>query len=202
MKKYPAIALLELSSIAAGIRTGDSMVKKSPISVLKTGTVHNGKYLVLIGGSVASVEESYREGIWISEGNIFDKVFLPRIHQQVHDGILGEKISCSHDAIGVIETLSVASTIKSSDAGVKGADVDLIEIRLADDIGGKAFSIFGGSLEEVQAAVDIAKSAVTEESFWFRDIIIPNLHKDMANQINGFTPFSRTSYEGLKAGEI
>ena len=48
MKKYPSIALLELSSIAVGIFTADAMVKRAPITVLKSGTVHNGKYLILI----------------------------------------------------------------------------------------------------------------------------------------------------------
>ena len=41
------------------------MLKKAPITVIKSGTVHNGKYLVLIGGSVASVEESYTKGLAI-----------------------------------------------------------------------------------------------------------------------------------------
>lgn len=202
MKKYPAIALLEISSIATGIRTGDAMVKKSPINVLKAGTVHNGKYLILIGGSVASVEEAYVEGLDVSMDQILDKVILSDVHPQVHDGILGERISCKHDAIGIIETTSVASMIQSSDAGIKGADVDLIEIRLADDIGGKAFSIFGGSLEEVQTAVDIAKQSVTKEEYWYRDMIIPNIHEDMVKQINSSTMFSKTVFDDLHGGEL
>ncbi|MFQ5584163.1 MAG: BMC domain-containing protein [Calditrichia bacterium] len=50
MKIYPAIALIEISNIAAGIKVGDAMLKKSPIALLKTGTVSRGKYLVLVGG--------------------------------------------------------------------------------------------------------------------------------------------------------
>ncbi len=202
MKKYPAIALLEIDSIAIGMQTGDSMVKKSPISVLKTGTVHNGKYLILIGGSVASVEEAFKEGSDAADGHLLDQVILPDIHPQVHDGILGKRLTCKHDAIGVVETTSVAAVIQSTDAGLKGADVDLVEIRLADDIGGKAFTIFGGSLEEVQAAVEIAKNAVTKEDHWYREMIIPNLHKDMAKQINTSTSFAQTVFDALKDGEV
>ena len=202
MKKYPAIALLEIDSIAVGIKTGDLMVKKAPISVLKTGTVHNGKYLILIGGSVASVEEAFAEGVLTSSDHLLDKVFLPDIHVQVHDGILGERISCNHDAIGVIETTSVATMIKSTDAGIKGADVDLIEIRLADDIGGKAFSIFGGSLEEVQAAVKIAKNATPKDDHWLSEIIVPNIHNDIATQINSSTSFTDTEFDSLEGGEL
>lgn len=202
MKKYPAIALLEIDSIAVGMQTGDLMVKKSPINVLKTGTVHNGKYLILIGGSVASVEEAFNEGISAAGGSLLDQVILPDIHDQVHDGILGERMTCSHEAIGIVETNSAATVIQSADAGIKGANVSLIEIRLADDIGGKAFAIFGGSLEEVQAAVDIAKNAAVQENHWFNEIIIPNLHADMADQINTSTSFADTVFESLKDGEL
>ncbi len=59
----PAIAVLELDSIAIGFRTGDAMVKRAPVEVTYAGTVHPGKYLVLVGGDVASVEESFAAGL-------------------------------------------------------------------------------------------------------------------------------------------
>ena len=58
----PALALLEFSSIAAGIEAADAMVKRAPIGVIRAGTVQPGKYLVLIGGEVADVEESLAAG--------------------------------------------------------------------------------------------------------------------------------------------
>ena len=36
MKTYPAIALIEYSSIATGILAGDEMLKKAPITVIKS----------------------------------------------------------------------------------------------------------------------------------------------------------------------
>ena len=58
----PALALLEFSSIAAGIQAADAMVKRAQIDVIRAGTVQPGKYLVLIGGEVADVEESLAAG--------------------------------------------------------------------------------------------------------------------------------------------
>src|SRR3989304_3991278 len=58
----PALALVEFSSIAAGMQAADAMVKRAPIDVIKAGMVHNGKYLVLIGGLTADVEESLAGG--------------------------------------------------------------------------------------------------------------------------------------------
>ncbi len=59
----PALALIEFDSIAAGVQAGDAMAKKAPVARVAAGTVHNGKYLVLVAGEVADVEESYAEGL-------------------------------------------------------------------------------------------------------------------------------------------
>ncbi len=202
MRSYPAIALIEFSSIATGILTGDAMVKKAPISVLKSGTVHDGKYLILIGGSVASVEESFTEGISIGGEQILDRVILPNVHRQVHRAILGERKPFRYESLGVIETKTVAATIQSADAGIKGANVDLIEIRLADDIGGKAFAVFNGEVEDVEVAIDIAQNAVTNPDFWLRDTIIPKIHPGMVEQIDQSTRFYSTKLKPLEGREL
>ncbi|MFV2071815.1 MAG: BMC domain-containing protein, partial [Thermoanaerobaculales bacterium] len=54
----PALALIDFGSIAAGIEAADAMAKRAQVAVLRAGTVQPGRYLVLIGGSVADVEES------------------------------------------------------------------------------------------------------------------------------------------------
>ena len=202
MKKYPAIALIEYSSIATGILAGDEMLKKAPITVIKSGTVHNGKYLVLIGGSVASVEESYAKGLAIEPDNIIDSMILPNVYEQLHDSILGTRLKCTKESLGIIEASSVSTMIKASDAGVKGADVNIIEIRLADDIGGKSFTIFNGSVEKIQSAVEIAKSAVTKTEHWVNETIIPYLHDDMKVQIDQTTRFAPEKLGSVRDSEI
>ncbi|MCJ7802645.1 MAG: BMC domain-containing protein [Candidatus Marinimicrobia bacterium] len=202
MKTYPAIALIEYSSIATGILAGDAMLKKAPITVIKAGTVHNGKYLVLIGGSVASVEESYAKGLAIDPDNIIDSMILPNVHQQLHDSVLGSRLKCTKESLGIIEASSVSTMIKASDAGVKGADVNIIEIRLADDIGGKSFTIYNGTIEEVQAAVEIAKNAITSSEHWVNETIIPNLHADMKFQIDQTTRFTQVKLGKVSDSEV
>ena len=64
----PALGLLELESIAAGIAAGDAMAKRAPIEVIRAGTVHPGKYLILVGGSVADVEEALAAGREVGAG--------------------------------------------------------------------------------------------------------------------------------------
>ncbi len=200
--RYPAIALLEYSGITAGVYCADAMIKAAPISVIKSGTVHNGKFLALIGGSVGAVEEAYATGLTAGgRSAVVDHVILPRVAAQVHAAVTGERKACIPEALGICETYTAAAAIRSADAGVKGAEVNIIEIRLADDVGGKAFIIFNGDLFEVEAAVRIARQACTSAENWLRDTIIPNLHPEMAAQVDATTYFGRANLDKLTESE-
>ena len=201
MKKYPAIALIEFSSIATGVTASDAMVKKAPISMLKTGTVSRGKYLVLIGGSTASVEESFKEGLNVGASAVVDKVFLPDIHPQVLDAMLGKRKKVIYESFGIIETTSIAASIEAADAGIKGAVVDIIEIRMGDALGGKAFVMMNGKVEDVEAAVEIGMNAITNKALWRNKITIPSLHQEMAKQIDISTRFGLAEYRKLPGDE-
>ena len=115
----PALALIEFNSIAVGIQAGDAMVKKAPIASIKAGTVQPGKYLVLITGQVAEVEESLQAGVEWGLETVIDTVFLPQVHPAVVKAIGGDRLEGIGPALGVIETSDVAATIQAADAGVK-----------------------------------------------------------------------------------
>jgi len=188
-KRYPAIALIEFNSIAAGITAGDAMMKKASLAMLKAGTVHPGKYLVLIGGDVAPVEESFREGLGIRPESVVDKVILPDIHDQVHDAILGMKIPTRFEALAVMETSTVASNIDAADAAVKGAKVTILEIRLADGLGGNSFTLFGGKVEDVQAAIELGSNRIKDRNITVHTTVIPRIDSQMAAEINQASRF-------------
>ncbi len=40
----------------------------------------------------------------------------------------------------------MAATIQAADAGVKGASVELLELRLGDGLGGKGYLLFDGTV--------------------------------------------------------
>jgi len=110
MIRYPAIALIEISSIATGIFCADAMIKRAPITMMKSGTVHNGKYLILIGGSVAAAEEAYLQGLALASAELIDHVFLPDVHEQVHEAVFGTRTICVNDAIGIIDLAAFSSS--------------------------------------------------------------------------------------------
>lgn len=187
--KHPALALLELDSVAAGIRAADRMVKGAPIALLKAGTVHPGRYLVLIAGTVASVEEGWRVGREAAARFLRDDVLLPDVHQQVLDGAWGRRQSHEEEALGVLETNGVAALLCAADAAVKGADVRIAELRLADDLGGRAFVLFDGPLTGIEAALEIGANAIRNDSI-LHCATLPRLDNDLRGLLSSGTRFA------------
>ncbi len=175
----PALGLLELDSIAAGIAAGDAMAKRAPIDVIRAGTVHPGKYLVLVGGAVADVEEALDAGREVAALSVLGVVFLPNVHPDVVAAMRGARPPAAGEALGIIETTTVASIIEAADAGCKGARVRLLELRLADDLGGKGYLLFDGPVAEVEAAVEIGSARIAGSPGLVQRVI-PRLHAEMA----------------------
>jgi microcompartment protein CcmL/EutN len=194
----PALALIELDSIAIGIEAGDAMAKRSPIDVLYAGTVHPGKYLVLVGGAVADVEEALDAGRAVGGSSILDTVLLADIHPDVVAALGGARRTAATEALGVIETETVAAIIDAADAGVKGARARLLELRIADDIGGKAYLLFGGPVADVEAAVEIGQAAIaTRDRAIAR--VIPQLHAEMRANLEADARFRERLGSGPEA---
>jgi microcompartment protein CcmL/EutN len=185
----PALALVEFSSIAAGIESADAMVKKAPIKLIRSGTVQPGKYLVLIGGEVADVEESLAAGRLVGGGNVVDTVYLPQVHVDVVKALAGGRVPDREDAVGIIETTTVAAAIHAADAGVKGALVRLLEVRLADGLGGKGITLFSGLIADVEAAVEIGIGVLERGNLLVRQVVIPQMHPAMWENLSAATRF-------------
>jgi microcompartment protein CcmL/EutN len=179
----PAIALLEFESIASGIEAGDAMVKRAPLDVIRAGTVHPGKYLVLVGGLTADVEEAMEAGREAANGSLVDVVFLPDVHPDVVASVGGVRREDGGEALGIIETRTVAAVIDAADAGVKGADVTVRELRLADDLGGKGYVLFGGPLAEVEAAVEYGVARIAGAGQEVAHVVISQLHSEMRENL-------------------
>lgn len=164
------------------------MVKRAPIAFLKAGTVQPGRYLVLFGGSVASVQEAHEAGLEAGGSRIVDRVLLPDVHQDVYHATLGTRHAPVCEALGVLETTSVASLLQATDAAIKGTDVTIIEMRLADDLGGKAFVLLDGGVANMEVALEMAASSVTTGKVHARTII-PRLDETLRTVLAAGTRF-------------
>jgi microcompartment protein CcmL/EutN len=197
MTLEPSLALIDFSSVAVGIEAADAMVKRAEIDVIRAGTVQPGRYLVLIGGPVAEVRESLKAGREVGGNVVLDHVLLPNVHASVVEAIGGGRVPDSTDALGVVETTTVAAAICAADAGIKGADVNLVEIRLADGLGGKGIVLFGGYVADVEAAVEIGVGALDSPQQLVRKVVISQLHPDMWENIADATKFGARVLERL-----
>ncbi|MFQ5967367.1 MAG: BMC domain-containing protein [Acidimicrobiia bacterium] len=178
----PALALLEFDSVAVGIEAGDAMVKRGPVEVLLAGTVQPGKYLVLVAGEVGDVEEAVEAGTVVGGPHLVDEVLLPDVHPAVVDGARGSRHEGSGEALGVIETTSVAGVLDAADAAMKGADVTLQELRMADGLGGKGYALFRGIVSEVEAAVGYGVERISADQLE-QSAIISQLHDEMRENL-------------------
>ena len=181
----PAIAVIELESIATGIFAGDAMVKASPLGAIYAGTVHPGRYVIVVSGDTASVEVALHVGLEAAATDLTDSVFLPDVHPDVVSAMVSdtELAKCEGDALGVVETATIAAVIDAADAGVKAAAVTLPAVRLADGLGGKGYALFSGEIAEVQAALDAAVVRGTRSDSELRHVLIPQLHGEMSDNL-------------------
>ncbi len=177
-----ALALIELSSIARGHRVADAMLKRAPVNLLRADWVSPGKFLVLVDGSVAAVDEAYRAGLDVAADKVVDRLFLAQAHASLGLALAGDVRSGIVDSLGIVETTTVAATLLAADAAAKAAAVRLIELQLGRGIGGKGFFTVTGSLAEVEAAVEAAV-AILEAPQLFATEIIAAPHADLTRKM-------------------
>jgi bacterial microcompartment shell protein len=189
MTKLPAIALIELSSIAAGTYAADRMVKRSPVELLHAGTVQPGKYLILIGGGTAEVEESYREGMQAAAAEILDEVLLPQVHPRVVEALDGARQFAEYESLVVLETSTIAAIVRATDAAAKGAMVEVAELRLGSGLGGRGLAMLTGDRTDVEAAAEIAARCLTGRNVTLCHSIISNIHKQIAERLGESSRF-------------
>ncbi|NYE58481.1 BMC domain-containing protein [Carboxydothermus ferrireducens] len=174
-----AIGFAEFNSIAQGIETADAMVKAAQVDLLYCRSVCPGKYIVLISGDVAAVENSVKTAIEKSADSLVDYFVIPNVHPAVIKSFTSTSQDIDFQAIGVIETFSIAAAIIAADTCVKAAEIDLIEVRLGIGIGGKAFVTLTGDIGAVKAAIEAGSKEVKEKGLLVNKVVIPSPHKSL-----------------------
>jgi microcompartment protein CcmL/EutN len=177
--KYSVIGVQEFSSIAAGIEALDAMVKTAPVKIIDAKTICPGKFYIVITGDVASVDSSLIQGKDGRERFLIDELFITNLHAQVIPAILGTTAITKWEALGVLESFSIVSSIVAGDIAAKESDVQLPEIRLATGLGGKSYVKMIGAVDEVEASMDAAKQYVQKNGLLCNISIISQAHPDI-----------------------
>ncbi|MCX8010900.1 MAG: BMC domain-containing protein [Ignavibacteria bacterium] len=178
-----SIGLIELSSIAAGFQVCDERLKADEVELILSRTICSGKYMVLVRGEVAAVQSSADAGKVAGDFSVIDTFVIPNVHESVFSAISGTTKIEILEALGIIESFSVASLIEAADAAAKAANVKLIEVRLAMALGGKAFVSLTGEVAAVQSAVDAGALVISKKGLLVNKVVIPQPRSELLNEM-------------------
>jgi microcompartment protein CcmL/EutN len=178
-----SVGLIELSSIAAGFEVCDAMLKTADVDLILARTICSGKYMVLVRGDVAAVRASVEAGSHSGNFSIIDTFVIPNLDESIFPALSGTTKIEALEALGIIESFSVASLIEGADAAVKAANVKLIEIRLAMALGGKAFVSLTGSVSDVRAAVEAGAAVIATKGLLVNKVVIPQPRRELLNEM-------------------
>lgn len=180
---HNAIGLVELTSIASGFLVADTMLKAGPVDLLVSRTICSGKYLVLVGGEVDAVQAAVQAGERVGGAAVIDVCLIANLHPAVFPALTGARVVEKLAALGIIESFSVAALIQAADTAVKAAAVELVEIRLAMALGGKAFVTLTGDVGAVQAAVAAGAAVIAERGLLVNQVVIPGPRPELLREI-------------------
>jgi microcompartment protein CcmL/EutN len=179
----PALGLLELESIARGMVVADALVKKASVRISHAEAVTPGKYLLIFSGPVAEVEESFKEAEAVGGAMVIDRLLLPQLSLGVARAMAGKPdLMQPGEAIGIVETHTVASAIKAADTAAKRANIRLTRLHLAKGIGGKGYFTISGSQADVEEALAGAGSSI-EPHLLVTTEIIQRPHPDVLGPV-------------------
>lgn len=169
-----AIGMVEFVSIARGIYAADQMVKISDVEIVTVGSVCPGKYIAIVHGDVASVQDSVRIGEKLAEEYLVDSIIIPNVNPAVFPAITGATMPDKIQALGIMESFSLATMIIAADAILKAADLQPLELRLGNGLGGKSFFIFTGDVAAVETGVEAGKAIAVEKGLLVNAEVIPS----------------------------
>ena len=186
-----ALALLELSALARGLRCLDALVKKAPVTVLEANLIEPGRFLILFAGGVAEVEEAHAEACAVADTDLVDAMLLPDAHPRLLAALRGAQDvrgADEMDCLGVVEGGLVAPTLRAADRSLKDAGVSLAGLRVSGGLGGRAYYIVFGAQHDVEAALEVAAAQLGERLH--RTELIPRPHEEMVVWLLRPAPFA------------
>ena len=161
-----AIGMVEFNSIARGIYAADQMVKISEVEITTAATTCPGKYIAIVHGDVAAVEDSVRIGERMAEEFFVDSIVIPNVDPGVFPAITGATMPDRVQAIGIMESFS--------DQILKAAELQAIELRLGNGLGGKAYFTYTGDVAAVKAGTDAGEAIAQEKGLLVNSEVIPS----------------------------
>ena len=178
-----ALGMIETNSIPLGVQAGDAMLKAATVELVAAQPVCAGKYIVIVTGEVAAVNESVASGKEAAGSRLVDSMVISHVHEQVPKAINACNEIGQVAAVGVMEAFSLCAAVVTADAAVKAADIHLIDIRLGRGLGGKSFITMTGDVAAVRAAVKAGEETPEARGLLSESVVIPSPHPDLIQSL-------------------
>jgi len=169
-----SIGLIELTSIARGIETADTMLKAGHVTLDFAKPVCPGKFIIMVHGEVGGVEAAVKAGMLMGGGSVVNHLLIPRVHKSVFPAINAAVEAPGLAALGVVEYFDIASAVLGADSAAKAGQVTLVEVRLGMGIGGKSYFKLCGQVSDVRSAVNVAVDIAHEAGVVVASCVIPS----------------------------
>jgi microcompartment protein CcmL/EutN len=153
--------MLDLGEIPPALGVLDALVKEAPVRVLRAGTIQDGRYLIAFGGPVEPVNFAFARAVATAGRALVDQVLLADAEPRIEPALLAAALRwpAPGDALGALQTSSAPTMLRALDAALKGTDVELVQLRVGDGLGGKAIAMLWGATAAIEAAVGLACDA-------------------------------------------
>lgn len=174
-----AIGMVEMQTVASGIRTADLMLKTSEITLIESMPVCPGKYLILVSGDISAVRAAVDAAVTRDGEKVLGSFVLGNPHESLFPALSGTSEIDETKALGIVETFNASAAIVAADAAAKTAMVTLIELRLARGMCGKSFLLLTGDVAAVTAAIERAKQEAGKDAMLLDSSVIANPDKKL-----------------------
>ena len=176
---FRTIGCVELVSVAWGMHVADTMVKTANVKIVMARPTCPGRYIILISGDTSAVQSAVEAGRELAADMVVDWFTIPSVHPDVLPAMSATTLAPKINALGVIETYTIAACILAADAAAKSAAVQLIEIRMAAGLAGKSYVSMTGDVGSVNAAVESGIAGVGDAGPVHSHVVIPSPSEEL-----------------------
>lgn len=177
----PSLAAFEAATVARGVVVLDQMLKRSEVTVSLNLTLSPGRYLVLVSGGEAEIEEaSDAASLALGEARV-DALTLWDPHPELRRALAlgsGPKLD---EALALVETTTACAALHAAERCLKELGLHLLGLRLGAGLAGKGVFTLTGPLDAVEAARDVVAPLLGPRLVTLE--VIPQPHPDLPSAL-------------------
>ena len=159
--QHDALAIAELSTTPSGLLAADAATKAAEVNVVYSGSIHPGKFLIVLDGGVFETELALNAICDIGRKRLIDAIHLPFPHPQLR-APQKTRVGDAEPALMSLETFTIPSLLGAIDKILKSTNTVLRLLQLADHLGGKSVAVLEGELSDIEAAEAYVEAEVSK----------------------------------------